>query len=346
MNNINMEIEEKLIKYILQKKTKTMNLSEVYEKLKLPYTPQSDKIINNILTNLEEKGYIQPLKTTNKDLQGSFEKYKILKLKEENEEKIKEEILKLDKKIKIDYFLKHPKEYIKYKEIITPINEFIKQTNGRKIETITVNERSYQIYKNEKCLKENEEILKKLGLTYKDLYAYDTYEPFFYYINTEYEIRKLKNKTILIIENKDTFWTIVKAIQKLKIENIYMIIYGEGKKILKSFSFIEEFKIDSKDNIYYFGDIDFEGINIYVSLKEKYSKYNISAYTKGYETILDIEKTPEKVRKNQNINQDKIEKFINEFDKKYKDKLIEIFNNKKYIPQEVFNYEVALKSIE
>ena len=346
MNNINMEIEEKLIKYILQKKTKTMNLSEVYEKLKLPYTPQSDKIINNILKNLEEKGYIQPLKTTNKNLQGSFVKYKILKLKEENEEKIKEEILKLDKKIKIDYFLKHPKEYIKHKKIIIPINEFIKQTNGGKIETITVNERSYQIYKNEKCLKENEEILKKLGLTYKDLYAYDTYEPFFYYINTEYEIRKLKNKTILIIENKDTFWTIVKAIQKLKIENIYMIIYGEGKKILKSFSYIEEFKIDSKDNIYYFGDIDFEGINIYVSLKEKYSKYNISAYTKGYETILDIERTPEKVRKNQNINQDKIEKFINEFDKKYKDKLIEIFNNKKYIPQEVFNYEVAIKSIE
>ena len=346
MNNINMEIEEKLIKYILQKKTKTMNLSEVYEKLKLPYTPQSDKIINNILTNLEEKGYIKPLKTTNKDFQGSFEKYKILKLKEENEEKIKEEILKLDKKIKIDYFLKHPKEYIKHKKIIIPINEFIKQTNGGKIETITVNERSYQIYKNEKCLKENEEILKKLGLTYKDLYAYDTYEPFFYYINTEYKIRKLKNKTILIIENKDTFWTIVKAIQKLKIENIYMIIYGEGKKILKSFSFIEEFKIDSKDNIYYFGDIDFEGINIYVSLKEKYNKYNISAYTKGYETILDIEKTPEKVRKNQNINQDKIEKFINEFDKKYKDKLIEIFNNKKYIPQEVFNYEVAIKSME
>ena len=345
MNNLNEEIEEKLINYILQKKTKTINLSEVYEKLKLPYTPQSDKIINNMLTDLEEKGYLQPLKTTNKDFQGNFERYRILKLKEENEEKIKEEILKLDKKIKIDYFLKHPKEYMKNKRIIKPIHEFIKQIDEKSIETITVNERSYQIYKNEKCLKENEEILKKLGLTYKDLYIYDTYEPFFYYINTEYKIRKLKNKTILIIENKDTFWTIVKTIQKLKIENIYMIIYGEGKKILKSFSFIEEFKIDSKDNIYYFGDIDFEGINIYVSLKEKYNEYNISVYTKGYETILDIEKTPEKIRKNQNINQDKIEKFINEFDKKYKDKLIEILSNKKYIPQEVFHYEVALKSM-
>lgn len=345
MDNLSIEVEEKLINYILQKKNKTINLSEIYKKLKLPYTPQNDKIINNILIDLEEKGYIQPLKTTKQDFQGSFEKYKILKLRKENEEKIKEEILKLDKKIKIDYFLKYPEEYIKNKEIIIPINEFIKQINGRKIETITVNERSYQIYKNEKRLKDNEEILKKLGITYNDLYAYDTYEPFFYYINTEYEMQESKNKTILIIENKDTFWTIVRVVKKLKIENIYMIIYGEGKKILKSFSFIEEFKINSKDNIYYFGDIDFEGINIYVSLKNKYNKYNISVFTKGYQTILDIEKTPEKISTNQNINQNKIEKFINEFNSKYKDKLIEIFNNKKYIPQEVFNYEVALKNM-
>ena len=86
-------------------------------------------------------------------------------------------------------------------------------------------------------------------------------------------------------------------------------------------------------------------LNIYVSLKNKYNKYNISVFTKGYQKILDIEKTPEKISTNQNINQNKIEKFINEFDSKYKDKLIEIFNNKKYIPQEVFNYEVALKNM-
>ncbi len=347
MNNINIEAEKELIDYILQKKTKTIKLSEIYKKLKLPYAPQNDKIIKNILNNLEEKGYIQPLKTTNKNVQGIFEKYKILNLKQEEEEKIKEEILKLDEKIKIDYFLKYPKEYIKNKELIIPINEFIKQTKEKKIEEITVNERSYQLYKNEKHLKENESILKKLGLTYKDLYAYDTYEPFFYYINTEYKNKKLANKTILIIENKDTFWTMVKAIQNLKIEDIYMVIYGEGKKILKSFLFIKEFKIDSKDNIYYFGDIDFEGINIYVALKEKYIQYNISAYIKGYRTILDIENTPEKIKTNQNINPKKLEKFISEFnDKKYKDKLIKIFNNKKYIPQEVFNYEVASKNIK
>ena len=338
---MNEKLEEKIIKYIKQKKTKTLNLNEIYEKLKLPYTPQNDKIIYDILIKLEEEGYIKPLKTANKNYQGSFEKYKILKIKEENEEEIKEEILKLDKKIKIDYYLKNPKEYIKEKEVILPINEFIKNNKGKETEELTVNERSYELYKNEKYLKQNENILKKLGLTYKDLNCYDTYEPFFYYINTKCKNEDYENKTILIIENKDTFWTIVKAIKELRINKIYMVIYGEGKKILKSFSFVKELKISKNDNIYYFGDIDYEGINIYISLKEKFAEYNISVYKRGYEIILDIEKSPEEVRTNQNINEYKIEKFVEEFDKNHKEKLITIFKNKKYIPQEVFNYKIA-----
>ncbi len=349
--NINIQITEALTKYILQKNTKTINLNEIYKTLKLPYSPQSDKQISKALKEIQEKGYIEPLKTTKKNYQGLFEKYKIIKIKEDNEKQIKEEILKLDKKIKIDYLLKHPEEYLKNKDIIIPINNFLKTKKENikeigNIEEITANERSYLLYKNEKTLKEKEEILKKLGLTYKDLYCYETYEPFFYYINQNFQNSEPKNKTIIVIENKDTFWTIVNAIKKLQIKTIYMVIYGEGNKILKSFSFIEEFKINSKDNIYYFGDIDFEGINIYTSLKEKFKSYNISAYKKGYETILDIEKSPQKVRKNQHINQDKIEKFINEFKENYKNKLIEIFKNRKYIPQEVFNYAVALKSID
>ena len=334
---------EKIEKYIKEKKTKTLLLSEVYEELKLPYLPNTDKIIFGVLLELEKEGYIEHLKTSKRNYIGSFEKYKILHLKKENEERIKEEILKLDKKIKIDYLLKNPNEYMKNKEIILPINEFIKNKSKEKSEKITVNERSYEIYKNEKLLKENENLIKKLGLSYKDLYAYDTYEPFFYYINTLFSS---KNKKILVIENKDTFWTIVRAIQELRIDKIYMVIYGEGKKILKSFSFIEEFNIDKNDTVYYFGDIDYEGINIYESFKKKFCDYNIEVFKKGYETILDIEKSPEIVRKNQNINKEKIEKFLKEFNGIYVEKLEKIFKNKKYIPQEVFNYEIALKKMK
>ena len=54
------------------------------------------------------------------------------------------------------------------------------------------------------------------------------------------------------------------------------------KKILKSFEFINNFKLEN-NIIEYFGDIDYEGINIYEQLKSKYSQYNIKAYKTGYQ---------------------------------------------------------------
>ena len=317
-------IKEKLIKYIESKKNKILKLNEVYEILKLQYIPENDRKILNLLEELEKQGYISSLKTAKKNYVGSFEKYRILNVKKE-EEDIKEKILKLNKKIKIDYYLGHVEEYKKDEEIVLGINRFLEGFD-RKTE-LTVNERSYEIFRNEKILKENENILKKLGLKFCDLNCYDTYEPFFYYINNKNKANENRNyktnfrKNILVIENKDTFWTIVRAIQNLKKDDIYLIIYGEGKKILKSFSYIEEFEIDEKDKIYYFGDIDFEGVNIYITLKERFKNYNIEVFKKGYETILDIEEKPENIRKSQNENKEKIEKFLEEFDEKYKEEL-------------------------
>ena len=193
------------------------------------------------------------------------------------------------------------------------------------------------MFQNEKLLKEREDIIKKLGLTIQDLKCYETYEPFFYYENKEF----CKGK-ILIIENKATFWTIQNAVKTTKYKNIYLIIYGEGKKILKSFEFINNFKLEN-NIIEYFGDIDYEGINIYEQLKSKYSQYNIKAYKIGYQKILDIEKNPNKIRTNQICNLKNNEEFLKEFDKNYQEKLKYIFENKLYIPQEVFNASIAEK---
>ena len=60
---------------------------------------------------------------------------------------IKQEIINLSNKLKIDYYLKNTKEYQKDKEIINSISKFISES----IEgVLTINERSYQIFKNEK----------------------------------------------------------------------------------------------------------------------------------------------------------------------------------------------------
>ena len=102
------------------------------------------------------------------------------------------------------------------------------------------------------------------------------------------------------------------------------------------------FKLEN-NIIEYFGDIDYEGINIYEQLKSKYSQYNIKAYKIGYQKILDIEKNPNKIRTNQIYNLKNNEEFLKEFDKNYQEKLKYIFENKLYIPQEVFNANIAEK---
>lgn len=329
-----MKIKEQIIELIKSKKTKTINIKEIREKIKLEYTPQNEKMLKQEIDELIQEKYIEPQKSSKTNIEGIVEKYKIIKQEDFDE---KQEIIKLSNKIKIDYYLKNTKEYQKDKEIINSINRFIsKPIDGQ----VTINERSYQIFQNEKLLKEREDILKKLGLTLKDLNCYEVYEPFFYYENKEcYK----ENRKILIIENKDTFWTIQKAVKENK--EIYLVIYGEGKKILKSFEFIKNFNIGN-DVIEYFGDIDYEGINIYEQLKNKYSQYNIKAYKIGYQKILDIEEHPMKIRTNQICNLKNNEEFLKEFENKYQEQLKYIFENKLYIPQEVFNANIANKILK
>lgn len=301
-----MEIKEQIIVLVKSKKSKTINIKEIRENLNLEYTPQNEKILKNEIEKLVQERYIEPQKTSKTNVEGISEKYKIIKQDDAN---IKQEIIN-----SISKFISKPIEGV-----------------------LTINERSYQIFQNEKLLKEREDIIKKLGLTLQDLKCYETYEPFFYYENKEF----IKGK-ILIIENKDTFWTIQNVVKTTKYKNIYLIIYGEGKKILKSFEFINNFKLEN-NIIEYFGDIDYEGINIYEQLKSKYSQYNIKAYKTGYQKILDIEKNPNKIRANQICNLKNNEEFLKEFDKDYQKKLQYIFENKLYIPQEVFNASIAEK---
>lgn len=333
MQNIE-QIKLKIIKFLKNKKEKTVTLSDIYMELGLAYGPASDKLIYDVLNVLVVEKYIAPLKTSKTNKIGSYQKYRIFQQNEDDEKRIQTEIVNtLVKPVDIQFLLKHPSEYIKNKDFIQSLNSFLKNPDRC---IITVNERSYQIFKNEKMLKENENFLSKLKLKFEDLFCYDTYEPFFYYQNPDF---KGNEKIILIVENKDTFWTMKKAIENLNI-NVFLLIYGEGKKILNSFSFIENFDITNRYEIQYFGDIDYEGVNIYVSLKNLYINYNIKIFEEGYKAILDLARNPQNIRTKQNKNEEYIKIFLEEFDEEYKEILSDIFQKNKYIPQEVFNYKV------
>lgn len=330
-------IKQKILEIVNKSKLKSITLEEIYKLIKIVYSPEIAKQMDIIIKELIEENILQPFKTSKKNAVGTPVKYRIVKIEKDYID-IKEEISKLYKKIDIKYYIKHPEEYEQYREEILKINDFMKIEDKGKV--LTVNERSYQILKDEKKLKEQENVLKKLGLTFKDLNCYETYEPFFYFENTQY---KQKTKTVLIIENRDTFWTFKKVAERYNA--FYLIIYGEGKKILNSFEYIKNFNLEEDTKILYFGDIDYEGINIYVSLVQKYKNYQILPYREAYQNMLELESKPNKIKKNQNIREDNIDEFLKYFNKEGRDKLRYIFENSFYIPQEIINYEEVEKIV-
>lgn len=331
------ELEQRIREILKKVKSQNITLEEIYQSTKIVYSPEIAKQMDIIIGNLVQENKLEPLKNARKNLMGTPLKYRIVRYQKDYAE-TKQEIMQLHEKINVQYYLKHPEEYEEYRDEIFKINNFI--ALEEKGQTLTVNERSYQIWKDEKKLKQQENILKKLGIGFKELNCYETYEPFFYFENNQYNE---KNKKVLIIENRDTFWTFKKIAEKY--QNFYLIIYGEGKKILNSFEYIENFNIKKETDILYFGDIDYEGINIYVSLVQTYSDYHILPYVVAYHKMIELENNPNQIKKKQNKREDYIEVFLNYFDTEDRKKLRNMFENNFYIPQEILNYEEVEKIV-
>ena len=298
--DVNMEnLKDKIIDQLQKYKKINIMLDKIYKLSGLTIVPSTINELNTCINELINEDVLQPLKTSKKNVRGMYIKYRLIKHDETLN--VKEEIVQtLIKPIKIEYYLKNPKEYVQDREFIQPINNYLKSKENKSM-PITVNEMSYLLFKNEKLLKKNENVLNKLGIGFETLNCYDTYEPFFCYINPAFQGN---DKLIIVIENKDTFWSTKKAIEGNS--NVYMVIYGEGKKILKSFSYITEFNISNTDKILYFGDIDYEGINICMSLIHTYPKYNIQIFKNAYKRCLELEDNLQKVKHNQNRIKHKI----------------------------------------
>ncbi len=123
------------------------------------------------------------------------------------------------------------------------------------------NERAYQIWNDEKILDNSlcKSMIKWNELE-KMLNYYLTPEPFFDYLHT-----KKEKMTMLIIENKDTWYTMRKIMNEQKGEcylgsqEIDGLIYGEGNKITKPQA-LEEYEekiLQRKCQFLYWGDLDY-----------------------------------------------------------------------------------------
>lgn len=243
------------------------------------------------------------------------------------------------------YYLSHLKEYQKDREWVLMLDAYLTSNQDLLQQPESVNERSFEIWNREKFLTKEQgaRILKRCGLQPDFLNMYPTAEPISYYTHT-----RRTPQTMLILENKDTFFSMRRFLldgnEKIFGEEIGTLIYGGGKRIIKSFQDFEisvEPYMRSEDNqIYYFGDLDYEGIGIYESLIQQCREpWKPVPFTGAYERMLKkadaAEKLP-KTKEQQNRNLSGV--FYSHFSRDTAERMQEILTAEQYIPQEILNH--------
>lgn len=320
---------------------KVIELDEI-EKI---YKPESYEELRRVVGELIKEERLLPVINSggNGKKPTLYKKYRILEKNEDYSELLDEINYKLSTKFSIEYYKNHLDKYKEHRDYILKLSDFITNKQSLLNKTISMNERAFQIWGREKFLQKEggKTIVKNLGINLEDLNYYDTSEPLAYYSKSKETPQK-----ILIIENKDTYYTmrrhLIEGGEDIFGEDVSTLIYGGGKNINKAFNdykiSVEPYVSDSRNKILYFGDLDYEGIIIYEGLYELFGKeYNMSPFISGYKKMIDKAKEESiwlpKTKEGQNKNISEI--FLSEFNDNYRAEIEKILGDGLYIPQEI-----------
>lgn len=255
---------------------------------------------------------------------------------------LKDEIVKLNTGLSISRYLNNPEAYEEYREKIIKLSDFLWNKKESLINEMSVKERSFQIWGDEKFLesKEGKSICSFNKLDSEKLNYYYAPEPFFCT-----ELKKSKNSTALIIENKDTWYSIGKALNKSICKLFYdteinLLIYGEGNKVTRKNAVTEFLNAitDSIYKVYYAGDIDIAGVNMLYGCINC-NEIIIEPFMPLYRNMISLADINKMNRTEDNRDTSYNMKFLDEFNDEEKIIVKEILDNNKRIPQEILNYQ-------
>lgn len=298
------------------------------------------------IRKLLEDEKIKPVKAsgTNGKKPALYRTYWVVEKKKDYsilEEEVK---YRLHPMISVDYYLSHLEQYEQNREWVLLLDTYLRKKQEMLSYPESINERSFEIWNREKFLtkEQGNKILKRCGIEMENLHIYKTAEPLAYYSHT----RKTP-QNLLILENKDTFYSMRRHLLEgnceILGESVGTLIYGGGKRILKSFEdfdfCVEPYMTDVNNQIYYFGDLDYEGIGIYENLVKLFeSRWEIRPFVPAYQAMirksLDVSKLPDtKEKQNRNIT----EGFFSYFSEAEVEQMQQILQREEYIPQEILN---------
>lgn len=298
------------------------------------------------IMNLLEEQKIKPVKASrlNGKSPALYREYWVLEEKKDYSTYIEELRYEIVPDISVDYYLRHLESYEADRIWVLELNQYLKNKKKTLQFKVSVNERSFEIWGQEKFLSrgQGKRILSRCGLELSFFNIYETTEPLAYYSRT----RNIP-QNLLILENKDTFFSMRRHLLEGNEEilgiKIDTLIYGAGKGIFRSFEdfdlCVEPYMQAEGNQIFYFGDLDYEGIGIYENLAELFNEeWKIIPFMAGYEKLLDkavkAVSIPEtKERQNRNIKNIFFSYFSTERIKQMK----EILEKGRYVPQEILN---------
>ena len=323
-----------------------------YDEIKKIYKLTNHKDVVVLVKKLIDENKLKPVKSSEPTIfhEQLYTKYKVVKEVSESETMLLDELnYKIHLKLKIEYYRKNLEQYMIDRTTIIKLNSYLIEKQNYLLNKISVNERSYEIFNDEKLItsKEGKSILSNVKIdVVEDLNVYKTPEPFVY-LST----KRVGPQNILIIENKDTYITLFKMLldnnKCILGTNIETIIYGAGRHISNSFRGIAEdttleYLTHRDNNFYYWGDIDKAGFNIFSSFYEKtysplqksFSMKNIVLFEYAYKMMVEKcrGKKLREIPKDQNYEYKEGVSFIEDSD--LRDEVTNILFHNTYIPQE------------
>lgn len=307
----------------------------------LEYQKQYEYVVR-----LLEERKIKPVKSSrlNGKSPALYREYWLVEDLREHEEYIEELRYDIVPDISVDYYLRHLESYEADREWVLLLSQYLKNRRETLRFTVSSNERSFEIWGREKFLSKGQgkRILKRCGLEMSFFNIYETTEPLAYYSRT-----RNVPQNLLILENKDIFFSMRRhllegneTILGIKIDTL---IYGEGKSIFRIFQdfdlCVEPYMKAEGNQLYYFGNLDYEGIGIYENLSEIFNqKWNIIPFVSGYEKMLEKAKRAAGIPKTKEGQNRNIKDFFFSYFSEEKVKWMkEILQEGYYIPQEILN---------
>jgi len=303
------------------------------------------------IEEMVEGGLLSPVKASGKNgrIPPLFNKYRIIKPKEDYSEYL-ESIRRLNPRLNISAYLKRPELYKKHRELLEGLSQYLWHRGELLEEPMSRKERSFSIWGREKFIDENfallREVLRFNGLGEDFLHYYDTPEPFFEYVHSQ-----SAEMSVLILENKDTWFTFRKLMQAsgrnlIAGQRVDLLIYGEGNKITKKAA-LEDYargmlrrQAGQAIRFKYFGDLDREGIRLFFRTREANPALSIEPFVPLYLLMLDLARGREMP---ESPDKRDIPAAAEDFAQLLGSDpagIIDLLNQGRYIPQEIINYQI------